>query len=255
MIQLGWKAFTPKWRNKTIPVYRGHALLPGKSHNVYSVKTRTNKWVQKVRIQHKHTVFFFNVFIFWLRWVFVAVHGLSLVAVSGGYSSLRYTGFSLHWLLLLQSTGSRRLGFRSCGAWALDCRLSSCGAQAELLAACGIFWTRARTGVPWIGRQPLYCATREVPTSLIMTVFLSENAIFPFAHLILYPSVLKFFHVGLHLLLDLLLVIFCCHCKWDFLFPLYSLASCSLNIWKLLIYVYFCTLLPYWVLLLFIVNF
>ena len=26
---------------------------------------------------------------FWLLWVFVAAHGLSLVAVSGGYSSLR----------------------------------------------------------------------------------------------------------------------------------------------------------------------
>ena len=52
---------------------------------------------------------------FWLRWVFVAAHGLSLVAVSGGYSSLRCTGFSLRWLLLLRSTGSRRAGFSSCG--------------------------------------------------------------------------------------------------------------------------------------------
>ena len=32
---------------------------------------------------------------FWLRWVFVAARGLSLVAVSGGYSSLRCMGFSL----------------------------------------------------------------------------------------------------------------------------------------------------------------
>ena len=60
--------------------------------------------------------FFFNksiyLFIyFWLCWVFVAVHGLSLVATSGGYSSLRCAGFSLWWLLLMQSTGSR-------GAWA-----------------------------------------------------------------------------------------------------------------------------------------
>ena len=52
---------------------------------------------------------------FWLRWVFVAVHGLSLVAVSGGYSSLRWVGFSLRWLLLLRSTGSRCVGFSSCG--------------------------------------------------------------------------------------------------------------------------------------------
>ena len=52
---------------------------------------------------------------FWLCWVFVAVHGLSLVAASGAYSSLRCTGFSLRWLLLLRSTGSRRAGFSSCG--------------------------------------------------------------------------------------------------------------------------------------------
>ena len=37
-----------------------------------------------------------------------------LVAVSGGCSSLRCAGFSLWWLLLLQSTGSRHRGFSSC---------------------------------------------------------------------------------------------------------------------------------------------
>ena len=51
---------------------------------------------------------FKNKFIYlWLRWVFVAACGLSLVAASGGYSSLWCAGFSLRWLLLLQSTGSR----------------------------------------------------------------------------------------------------------------------------------------------------
>ena len=55
---------------------------------------------------------------FWLRWVFVAVRGLSLVAVSMGYSLLPCEGFSLQWLLLLRSTGSRRTGFSSCGTWA-----------------------------------------------------------------------------------------------------------------------------------------
>ena len=54
-------------------------------------------------------------FFFWLRWVFVAAHRLSLVVVSGGYSLLRCTGFSLRWLLLLRSTGSRCTGFISCG--------------------------------------------------------------------------------------------------------------------------------------------
>ena len=51
----------------------------------------------------------------WLRWVFVAARGLSLVVASGGYSSLQCTGFSLRWLLLSRSTGSGRTGFSSSG--------------------------------------------------------------------------------------------------------------------------------------------
>ena len=70
-----------------------------------------------------HRFFFFNInlfiyFYFRLPWVFVAACGLSLVAASGGYSSLWCAGFSLRWLLFLRSTGSRRMGFRSCGTWA-----------------------------------------------------------------------------------------------------------------------------------------
>ena len=62
-----------------------------------------------------YLIFLFLFFCFWLRWVLVASHGLSLVAVSGSYSSLRCAAFSLQWLLLLQSTASRRAGFSSCG--------------------------------------------------------------------------------------------------------------------------------------------
>ena len=67
---------------------------------------------------------------FWLRWVFVAARGLSLVAMSGGYSSLWCVGFSLRWLLLLRTMGSRCAGFSSCGSRALERRLSSCGTRA-----------------------------------------------------------------------------------------------------------------------------
>ena len=66
--------------------------------------------------------------------------GLSLVAASGGYSSLRCTGFSLQWLLLLQSTGSRHVGsvvvaHRLQQLWLTSSRAqaSSCGARASLL--------------------------------------------------------------------------------------------------------------------------
>ena len=57
---------------------------------------------------------------FWLHWVFVAAHRLSLVAASGGYSLLPVRDFSLQWLLLLRSTGSRHGSFSS-----------SCGMQAQ----------------------------------------------------------------------------------------------------------------------------
>ena len=70
---------------------------------------------------HVSILFLINLFIlfiyFWLRWVFITAHGLSLVAASGGYSLLQRAGFSLRWLLLLWSTVSRRVGFSSCGTW------------------------------------------------------------------------------------------------------------------------------------------
>ena len=60
-------------------------------------------------LNRKGKIFFFLIY-FWLRWVFVAACGLSLVAASRGYSSLRCVGFSLWWFLLLWSTGSKHLG-------------------------------------------------------------------------------------------------------------------------------------------------
>ena len=109
---------------------------------------------------------------FWLYWVFVAGRGLSLVVVSGGYSSLWCTGFSLWWLLLLRSTGSRRAGFSSCGSRAQQLWLAGSRAQAQQLWCTGLVAprhvgssrTRARTRVTCIGRQILNpCATREAP--------------------------------------------------------------------------------------------
>ena len=54
---------------------------------------------------------------FWLHWVFVAMCGLSLIAASGGYSLLQCMGL-LRWLVLLQRTGSRHMGFSSCSTQA-----------------------------------------------------------------------------------------------------------------------------------------
>ena len=82
-------------------------------------------------------VFIFNflefiyLFYFWLLWVFVAMCGFSLVVASRGYFSLRCAGLSLPWLLLFWSTGSRRMGFSSCGTWAQYLWLAGSRAQAQ----------------------------------------------------------------------------------------------------------------------------
>ena len=86
----------------------------------------------------KRIIYFILFIYFWLRWVFAAARGLSLLVANGGYSSLRCTGFSLRWLLLLRSTGSRHVGFSSCGTRALERRLSSCGARASVVVAGGV---------------------------------------------------------------------------------------------------------------------
>ena len=99
-------------------------------HLMYHLREEEDFYSKQVGRSSGEKSKIFFIYLFWLRWVFVAACGLSLVAASGGYSSLRCAGFSLRWLLLLRSTGSRRVGFSSCGSWALEHRLSSRGARA-----------------------------------------------------------------------------------------------------------------------------
>ena len=77
-------------------------------------------------------VLFFKCFIIsffiWPHWVSVAVRQSSLAAASRGYSLLSCTGFSLQSFLLLWDTGSRCIGFSSCGAWAQQLWLTGPGA-------------------------------------------------------------------------------------------------------------------------------
>ena len=105
---------------------------------------------------------------FWLHWVFVAVHGLSLVAASRGYSLLWCAGFSLRWLLWLRSTGSRPQAQQ---LWLAGSRVQTQQLWRMGLVAprhVGSSWTRAQTCVPCIGRQILnHCTTREVPPTII----------------------------------------------------------------------------------------
>ena len=82
-------------------------------------RMQTEKWpLDFARIVNffKINLFIYSfIYLFWLHWVFVAARGLSLVAAIGAYSSLRCMDFSLRWLILLWSTGSRCVGFSSCG--------------------------------------------------------------------------------------------------------------------------------------------
>ena len=70
--------------------------------------------------QRKFLFFFYKFILFLFGCIGFSLPraGFSLVAASGGYSSLWCAGFSLRWLLLLWSTGSRCVGFSSCGSWA-----------------------------------------------------------------------------------------------------------------------------------------
>ena len=114
--------------------------------------------------------FFFLIYLFNL-FIFVCTGCLLLCAWAfsscgeGGYSSLQCAGFSLQWLLLLQSMGSR--------------------VQAQELWCTGLVAprhvgssrTRARTRVPCIGRWILnHCATKEAPA---MMSFVSTNPVLP----------------------------------------------------------------------------
>ena len=82
----------------------------------------------------------------WLPCVSVAVHGLSVVADSMGSSPVA-GGSSLRWLLLLQSLGSRRVGFGSCGPWALGTGAVVVAHRLSCFKACEVFLDRA--WVPW----------------------------------------------------------------------------------------------------------
>ena len=94
-----------------------------------------------------------------LHWVFVALHGLSLVAVSRGYSSLLCVVFSLQWLLLLWSTGSRHADFSSFSLWAQYLWPMGLAVPRHVASP----QTRDQTCVPCIdGWVLIYCPTREV---------------------------------------------------------------------------------------------
>ena len=119
---------------------------------------RTAKWFSYMYICILFYVLWkIDLFIFWLLWVFIAACGLSLVLASGGFCFLWCAGFSLWGLRLLQSSGSRCVGFSSCSSRALEHWLSSLASRHVRSS-----WTKDRTRVPCIAWQILnHWTTRE----------------------------------------------------------------------------------------------
>ena len=125
--------------------------------------------------------FKFYLFIFWLRWVFVAARGLSLVAVSGLLievaSLVAEHGLQAHGLQQLWHASSVVVarGLSSCGSRALERRLNSCGARAQLL--CGMW------DLPVPGLEPVFRAlagrflTTVPPEKSLQLLFVFENFI------------------------------------------------------------------------------
>ena len=131
--------------------------LSSSSLNYFYLFMKTCPWCCEILGGRDQNFFYKLSVLLLLHWVFVAACRLSLVVASRGYSSLQSLGFSLRWLLLLQSTGS---GAQALGHW-----LSSSGTPALVGPQCvKSSWTRDHISVPCIGRQILaYYTAREVP--------------------------------------------------------------------------------------------
>ena len=85
----------------------------------------------KCFIMNGYLIFFFiNLFIFGCVGSSLLHAGFLWLRRAGATLLLRCADFSLLWLLLLRSTGSRHAGFSSCGLRALEHRLGRCGAWA-----------------------------------------------------------------------------------------------------------------------------
>ena len=104
---------------------------------------------------------------YWLCWVFVAAHWLSLVVASGGYSLAE-----MQELLIVGASLVEQCVLKGTQASVVACGLSSWGSQPPELISCGtwglatygISRTRDRTRVPCIARQILNpLTTREAP--------------------------------------------------------------------------------------------
>ena len=101
-----------------------------------------------------------NIYYFWLCWVFIAKHSLSLITVSGGLLLAAVHGPSL---VALEGTGSSR-----------------CGMLAQLLCC---MWNLPRLGIepmsPALKWILICCTTREVPSLIFLKHFKTFYITYP----------------------------------------------------------------------------
>ena len=103
-----------------------------------------------------------------LRWVFVATCGLSLAALSGGSSRLQCSGFSLWWLLSLQST---------------DPRFWGSGAVAHGLYLLPSTWNLPEPGIEPVSPAPVGGSTVPPGKSRVVCIFDVElYELFPYVN-------------------------------------------------------------------------
>lgn len=88
-------------------------------------------------------------------------------------SSLQCSGFSLRWLLLLRSTGSRCADFSSCNMWAWQLWCMDLVAPQHVRSS----WTRDRTHVPCCKADFKHWTTREAQ-QFLRSIHMSTSRLF-----------------------------------------------------------------------------
>ena len=155
------------------------------------------------------TLFIYLFIYFWLCWVFVSMQGFSLVVASGGHSSLRCTGLSLSWPLLLRGTGSRRAGS------VVVAHGPSC------FAACGIFPDHGSNPCPlhWqADSQPLrHQGSPQFLLHLLMKFFCKIEFsllrhVFSHSFIYLYQHGL----IDIYFILEVIVQFYCSNCLLNF---------------------------------------
>ena len=121
----------PRWGPGSVADTRAHGLPGGRSSPVCGPAFSSGS---------RLSVCSHFYYLFQLLWVFVAAQAVSSCSEQGLLSSCA----SLWWLPLLQSAGSGRLDFSSCGSRSLEHELSSCDTGLSCPVAHGIVFPGLR---------------------------------------------------------------------------------------------------------------